>query len=499
MIESEYYSFFYHGELSFGIFKRSIENPCAYIVERLRVLQKIVNRSACTYQIFGMEELFICGESIHVDIGITKIEISIVSKSYYIRKILPPYQEGMTNLYIIEGGEDKFPPSNIHLGENAIQILNLMNRQLFIDIEFEKTIGRFNLQEAFMKSLRQSKGQGRSVSFSLDQVSIIFINYLFNGISNSSSFVSLQTTSRTKAVLKIDSILSEILVKTEIILQCPSVEWLIPFFGNNFYYFPIVNRKRSIGSLENERFAFIKIHDSEIIFKFDINSRRYFLIKHLYCFKKHHIKTYISYRLQVSYALENGNKDEATNGLSVLHDELNAQIVRLTGKIVRADDVDYRVCLVEYNSIHFTQLQNRNKYTNTMVAWSMISDDFVEECIREECFPLDPFSIEDVNIHDFDEPPLNKRSDTLVKGQNAPIFLGADYSIMSTNGKYVHDELKKCNGAITIADLCRALDFFSITEIKRILCDDLRLNVDLDIYTTKKNLMCLCQFVLENI
>lgn len=274
MIESQHYSFLYHGEKSYGVFKRSNEIRDAYIVDRLRIRQKITEIRPSTYQVLGMEELFICGEVFQVNVNIIKTDIYIVSKSYYLNKTLPPFQEGMANLYVIEGADDEFPPSNIHLGKNSTESLELMKCQYYIDIQFEIVIGRFNLQEAFVNSLKKSKGQGRSVTFSLDQVSILFMNYLFNGISNSSSFVYSRSTSRTKSILKSDSILCELVAKNEIILQCPNVEWLIPFFGNSFYYFPIVNRKRSLGSLEHEKFAFIKMHDSEIIFKFDINNRR---------------------------------------------------------------------------------------------------------------------------------------------------------------------------------------------------------------------------------
>lgn len=477
MIESEYYSFLMRGDVCFGKFQLSAENPRSYKVNLYKLVGLPIERTSFTHQIAGMEELYDCGEIVHVDVKILKTDIYIVSKYYFLQNVMPPFQIGMTGLYVVNDEIEKYPPSNLHLGATSLEKLSLIKCNFFIDIQYKKVIGRFNLQEAFVNSLSKSKGQGTSASFSLDQVSIEFVDFLFSGIKDASSYVTLKRSTRTKSILKSDSILHEVLARDEIILQCPSVEWLIPFFGVSFYYFPIVNsKKRTVGTLDHERFAFIKIHDSEIIFKFDINSHRLF----------------------VSYALKQGTKDEATKGLQSYRDDLARERDRLHGRVITTSEGDFRVCLVEYNSFNFTQSKNKNKYTSTLVAWAMDIADYVEECDPDNCLSFDPKSISDDDVHEVTEHSIkkNKASGDQRTKLNSSFLLNIDQDGLSTEGCFVFVELNKHKEDITIDILFRTLDCFTFSTIKRILIDEMKLINNIQ-SKSKKDLMCLCQYILN--
>ena len=126
MIVAEYYSFLRNGELSFGEFVLSSENPSNYKVNIYKLRGTPIERTSFTHQIAGMEELYECGQAIHVDVKISKSEIYIVSKYYFLQNILPPYQIGMTGLYVVNDEKDKYPPSNLHLGISPFEKLSLI-------------------------------------------------------------------------------------------------------------------------------------------------------------------------------------------------------------------------------------------------------------------------------------------------------------------------------------------------------------------------------------
>jgi len=162
----------------------------------------------------------------------------------------------------------------------------------------------------------------------------------------------------------------------------------------------------------------------------------------------------------------------------------------LTGKVIREDEINLRVCLVEYNSLNFTQAKKKNKLTTTLVAWAVALDAYIEgEFNRDVCTAFDPCNISDTDIHEYVEVPSKIRS-TEILGKDCSFLTNIDRNELTRNGKFVK--------YITVVDLCRALDCFSIIEIKRILLHDFNMNLNLTTFLSSRDKMCLYQFVLES-
>lgn len=179
---------------------------------------------------------------------------------------------------------------------------------------------------------------------------------------------------------------------------------------------------------------------------------------------------------------------------------MESQITRLTGKVIQTNEGDLRICLVEFNSLNFTQAKKKHKFTTTLVAWAVSLENFVEgACERDDCTPMDPFSICDADIHEYVDKPLHTIRPREICRKSAAFLTGIDCNLMTRNGKYVFDELTKCNKELTVIDLCRALDSFTINEIKIILCEDIKLKIDFSGITSSRDKMCLYQRVLEQI
>ena len=263
-ITAEYYSFMKGNEKIFGNFQISIDNADEYVVKKFKYLGKIVSTSHMNsiHQICGMEELAEMYPEVIMRVKkTTKREaISVVSKLYYKKRDVNPFEPGMTGLYVIDGHEDKYPPSNQYLMWNNNIRNQFFNQEYFIDKIHTQTHIRFLLREKFKSNLRSK--YGCKVDFTLENVPAWFMGYVATFFPGSSDYSTSATSSRKKALLRTteERFLMETMSVSKISLQSPTVEWLIPMLGDDYYY-DLDHANLHVGnvhkSFDNMRFAYI--------------------------------------------------------------------------------------------------------------------------------------------------------------------------------------------------------------------------------------------------